>query len=224
MAWDAAAADRAVRDWAGADDAPNAKYGRAFFVKNGDGTNFGDYHLPFATVVDGTLTAVWRGVTAAAAALQGSRGANVEGGDAAKSKIAAYYAKAREKYGDDSIKVPWEGNEAAGETAAFLLAYADCAGTVSREPVEADIVYVWHATFEDDETPSEGCASVYTADEEAMAEFEARLVYWEAYLGEEFEIDGIFTADEVREIEALGGKPSKGTKKDKRLKKNKKTK
>lgn len=218
MAWDAAAADKAVRDWAGADDAPNAKYARAFFVKDGDGSNFGDYHLPFATVADGTLTAVWRGVTAAAAALQGSRGANVEGGDAAKPKIEAYYAKAREKYGDDSIKVPWDGDEAAGESAAFLLAYAECAGTVSRTPVEADIVYAWHSTFEDDETPDEGCAAVYTADEEALDAFVARLAHWETCLSEEF--DGVFTADEIAEIEALGGKPSKGTKKDKRLKGN----
>jgi hypothetical protein len=213
-AWDASAADKAVRAWAGADDAPNAKYGQAFFIKDGDGSQFGDYHLPFATVMGGKLTAVWRGVTAAAAALQGSRGANVEGGDAAKPKIESYYAKARQKYGDDSIKVPWAGNESAGETAAFLLAYADSA--VSRVSPEADIVYAWYSTFEEDgTTPREDCASVYSTDEAAMDEFEARLSYWEAALDPDF--------DELFEMlaEPLGGRPSQGTKKDKRLKGNK---
>src|SRR5262249_44440806 len=162
------------------------KYGRAFFVKSGDGTQFGDYHLPFATVVNGTLTAVWRGVTAAAAALQGSRGANVEGGDAAKPKIAAYYAAARKKYGDDSIKVPWDASEAAGETAAFLLAYAECAGAISREQIEADIQFVHYTTFEEDgETPREDMAAVYTDDEGALEEFEERRAYWEAYFENE---------------------------------------
>jgi hypothetical protein len=121
VAWDSGAADKAVRAWAGADDAPNAKYGRAFFVKDGDGSNFSDFHLPFATVIDGKLTAVWRGVTAAAAALQGARGASVEGGDAAKPKIAAYYAAARKKYGDESITVPWADSESADESATRLV-------------------------------------------------------------------------------------------------------
>lgn len=218
MAWDAAAADKAVRDWAGADDAPNAKYARAFFVKDGDGSQFGDYHLPFATVVNGTLTAVWRGVTAAAAALQGARGANVEGGDAAKSKIAAYYQKAREKYGDDSIKVPWEGDESAGETAAFLLAYAESA--VSTEMPEADLIHCHYLT----EDTEPGAPAVYTVDEEAMDEFETRLAGWESlFAALEFEaLTDEELGDQIDALipEEMGGKPSKGTKKDKRLKGN----
>lgn len=184
-AWDSGAADKRVRDWAGADDAPNAKYGQAFFVKDGDGTQFGDYHLPFADVIDGKLTAVWRGVTAAAAALQGARGANVEGGDAAKPKIASYYAKARSKYGDDSIKVPWDASEAAGETAAFLLAYALFPDVESVE--HAVMLGEFEQMFAEDEVQE----TLGMTDEEADALFEA-----------------------------LGGKPSKGTKKDKRLKGN----
>jgi hypothetical protein len=228
-AWDSGAADKAVRDWAGADDAPNAKYGGAFMVKQGDGTSFGDYKLPFANVVGGKLTAVWRAITAIAAVLQGSRGgANITDAEAsaAKSKVESYYAKARTKYGDDSIKVPWAADESTGETAAFLLAYADCAGTVSREPVEGDIVYAHYEVFEEDgKTPREEMASVYTDDEAAMDEFEARLDYWNAALALDPEPDWALDMQgeiaEIVSVEELGGEPSQGTKKDKRLKKNK---
>lgn len=131
QSWDASAADKAVRTWADAADGPNAKYAKAFFVKGGDGSKFGDYKLGYAQPSNGTLTANWGGVTAVAGVLQGARGgANISPADAAaaKSKVEAYYAKARTQYKDDTIKVPWQADEAANETPAGLLAYAQLGG------------------------------------------------------------------------------------------------
>lgn len=106
-AWDAGAADDRVRAWAGASDAPNAKYGQAFFWKDGDGTNFGDFHLGFADVINGKLTAVPHGVFAAAAAVQGSRGASLPYANAVKGVIGTYYTKMAKVFDDPSITTPW---------------------------------------------------------------------------------------------------------------------
>lgn len=72
----------------------------------------GSYKLPF---VDGDH-AVWKAITAIAAALQGGRGGvAIPEADMAgvKTKVAGYYAKARDKYDDDSIKAPWEASSKA---------------------------------------------------------------------------------------------------------------
>jgi hypothetical protein len=128
--WDAAAADKAVRAWAGAEDAPNAKYATAFFWKDtsdGGADAFGDYKLGFAEPVDGKLTANWGGVTAVAGALQGARG-GVDIPDADKAtirgKVETYYTKAAKAYDDPKITVPWADDKAENESEASLLAYA----------------------------------------------------------------------------------------------------
>jgi len=115
-AWDASAATKRVAAWATSGDSINfSKYGQAFAIK-GDGKTQGSYKLPFADVINGALTAVWSGVTAAAGALQGARG-GVDATDAAKasarSTLAGYYAAARVKFSDPTIKAPWD-NKAAG--------------------------------------------------------------------------------------------------------------
>lgn len=114
--WDASAADKAVRTWAGATDKPNAKYATAFFFKDGDGAKFGDFKLGFAEPVGGKLTANWGGLTAVAGALQGARG-GVEIPDAdkaaIKTKVEGYYAKAAKQYKDDGIKAPWKASDEA---------------------------------------------------------------------------------------------------------------
>lgn len=115
-AWDATAAEGRVREWAGATDGPNSKYGQAFFWVDGTAKeDFTSYKLQFADVVDGKLTAIPRGIFAVAAVLQGSRGGvNIPEGDKAaiKAKVAAYYAKMRTEFNDDSIVAPWEGKSA----------------------------------------------------------------------------------------------------------------
>ena len=103
--WDGAAADKRVRRWADAQDDPNAKYRDAHVCyDNENKDNFGAYKLLIADVVDGKLKAVPRGVMAAAAVMQGSRGgvdlpkADI---DRVKSHLAKYYAKLDET-------APWE--------------------------------------------------------------------------------------------------------------------
>lgn len=110
--WDSSGAEGRVRSWAGATDAPNEKYRRAFFWYDGSAPdNFTSYKLQFADVIDGTLTAIPRGIFAVAAVLQGSRGGvDIPAGDkdAVKSKVSSYYAKMRSKFDDESIVAPWD--------------------------------------------------------------------------------------------------------------------
>ncbi len=111
-AWDADAANARVRSWAGAEDEPNAKYRRAFFWYDGDNAdNFTAYKLQFADVIDGTLTAIPRGIFAVAGVLEGARGgADIPEADQSRirGKVASYYGKMRSKFDDDSIVPPWE--------------------------------------------------------------------------------------------------------------------
>ena len=108
-AWDAAAAEKRVRAWAGG--APNAKYERAFFYyDSANADNLTAYKLQFADVIDGRLVAVPRGIFAVAAVLQGSRGGvNIPESDKAriKGKVATYYSRMRKQFDDPSIVVPW---------------------------------------------------------------------------------------------------------------------
>ncbi|WP_262851971.1 hypothetical protein [Mumia quercus] len=103
-AWDGAAAEKRVRSWADAEDAPNAKYRDAHVWYDGDSPdNFTSYKLLIADVVDGRLKAVPRGVMAAAGVLEGARGGvDIPADDAqrARSHLARYY----EKMGDQP---PW---------------------------------------------------------------------------------------------------------------------
>jgi hypothetical protein len=103
--WDGDAAEKRVRRWAGAEDEPNEKYRDAHvWYDKEKKDNFTAYKLLIADVIGGKLTAVPRGVMAAGAVMQGSRGgvdlpeADV---DRVKSHLAKYYAKM-----DDTA--PWE--------------------------------------------------------------------------------------------------------------------
>jgi phage head maturation protease/predicted transcriptional regulator len=110
-AWDAAAAEGRVRTWAGATDAPNAKYRSAFFWYDSEAAdNFTSYKLQFADVVSDKLTAMPRGIFAVAGVLQGARGgASIPAADqdAIKGKVEAYYAKMRKEFDDDTLVAPW---------------------------------------------------------------------------------------------------------------------
>jgi hypothetical protein len=96
-AWDGDAADKRVREWADAQEEPNEKYREAHvWYDKENKQNFGAYKLLIADVVDGRPTAVPRGVMAAAAVMQGSRGGvDLPEGDIDRVKIhlAKYYAK-----------------------------------------------------------------------------------------------------------------------------------
>lgn len=114
--WDAAAATARVRNWADAQDGPNARYGRAFlWIDSQNSGNFGAYKLPVGDILDGQLRAVPRGVFAAAAVMQGARGGptSIPESDRPRirSHIARYYSKMRSQWGDDSIVPPWESEQ-----------------------------------------------------------------------------------------------------------------
>lgn len=106
--WDGAAAEDRVRKWADAEEGPNDKYRKAHVWYDGDKKdNFTAHKLLIADVVDGKLQAVPRGVMAAGAVMQGSRG----GVDLPKDdipRVKSHLAKYYEKMGDEA---PWERDD-----------------------------------------------------------------------------------------------------------------
>lgn len=129
-AWDASAAEKRVREWSGAQDGPNEKYGRAFLYHDSaeeggedgnDKEEFGDYKFPYADVIDGKLTCVPRAIFAAAARLNGSKIPDADK-KAMRTHIEKYYAKMRKAFDDDNLKAPWERSAAgAYERRTFIL-------------------------------------------------------------------------------------------------------
>jgi hypothetical protein len=103
--WDGTAAEKRVRKWADAEDEPDAKYRDAHVWYDSDKKdNFGAYKLLIADIVNGKLTAVPRGVMAAGAVMQGSRGGvdlPKDDIDRVKSHLAKYYKKMDET-------APWD--------------------------------------------------------------------------------------------------------------------
>lgn len=74
-AWDKAAAEKRIRSWAGAEEAPNAKYRRAFcWYDSANEDNFTAYKLLIADVFNGEPQVVFKAVAAAMAVLNGGRG------------------------------------------------------------------------------------------------------------------------------------------------------
>lgn len=103
--WDGAAAEKRVRKWAGAEDEPNDKYRDAHVWYDADKKqNFTAYKLLVSDVVDGQLKAVPRGVMAAAAVMQGSRG-GVDLPDSDIDRVRSHLAK---YYGKMNETPPWE--------------------------------------------------------------------------------------------------------------------
>jgi len=103
--WDGDAAEKRVRSWAGAQDEPNEKYRDAHIWYDADAKeNFTAYKLLVCDVIDDRLVAVPRGVMAAGAVMQGSRGGvdlPAKDVDRVKSHLAKYYQKM-------SNKAPWD--------------------------------------------------------------------------------------------------------------------
>ena len=104
--WDGDAAEKRVRTFTGATETPNAQYRSVHLWYDADNKdNYTAYKLLFADVVGDRLVAVPRGVMAAAAVMQGSRG-GVDGLSPSdqqriRNHLAKYYAKMDET-------PPWE--------------------------------------------------------------------------------------------------------------------
>ncbi|SDH39867.1 hypothetical protein SAMN05421505_11544 [Sinosporangium album] len=95
--WDGTAAEKHVRQWADAEDEPDAAYRNAHVWYDGDNPeNFGSCKLLIADVIDGRLEAVPRAVMAAGNIMQGARGGidlpqgDIEG---VKKHLARCYSK-----------------------------------------------------------------------------------------------------------------------------------
>lgn len=115
--WDTKAAEGRVRSWADAEDGPNAKYREAFLWYDGDNADkFGAYKLQIADVVDGKLTAVPRGIFAAAAAIQGARG----GVDIPESDVPGVKRNIERYYSRLEQTAPWNQDGAV----SYLLSLA----------------------------------------------------------------------------------------------------
>ena len=103
--WDGDAAEKRVREWAGAEEAPNEKYRDAHVWYDAEKKdNFTAYKLLVADVVDGRLQVIPRGLMAAGNVMQGGRGGvdlPEPDIDRVKSHLAKYYAK----LGDEP---PWD--------------------------------------------------------------------------------------------------------------------
>ena len=103
--WDGSAAEKRVRDWSGADEQPNEAYRDAHvWYDQNKQENFGSYKLLIADIIDDQPVAVPRGVMAAAAVMQGSRGGvdlPTKDIDRVKSHLQKYYKKMGEA-------APWQ--------------------------------------------------------------------------------------------------------------------
>jgi HK97 family phage prohead protease len=139
---------------------------KAYFWRdpNGDPDTKSAYKLPFAERDnDGgpgvaEFHAVWKGVTAAAAALQGSQGGvdlPQADRDAVKSKIEAYYKKAAKQYNDDNIEVPWATKHQAARGDQRVLTGTSTDLRVAGQDVSGDgsfIVSGYAAVYEQETT------------------------------------------------------------------------
>lgn len=123
--WDASAAEKRVRAWAGGEDNMNwNKYRQAFFWYDEESPElFGSYKLGFADIINSRLTAMPRGIFAVAAVIMGARGGvNIPEADmtGVKSHVEKYYAKMRKEFDDEDIIAPWNKSaEGAGEEGAI---------------------------------------------------------------------------------------------------------
>lgn len=101
-AWDAAAALKRVQAWAGGDQ---RKLERAVLFSDGSG-NLTGLKLPFADIINGQLTAVWRGVVAAGQRL-GQAQIPPDQRAGCRRILTGYYTKASRQFNDASITPPW---------------------------------------------------------------------------------------------------------------------
>lgn len=153
MSWDADMAEARVRRWAGAEDAPNERYARAFFwVDDAAPDKFGSYKLQFADVVGEELVAVPRAIFAVAAVIQGGRGGvDIPESDMSELRtvLEEWYERMAREFDDDAIVAPWkktasgadeekaEGEVAAAELLAVIEESADRLLTAVRQLTDA---------------------------------------------------------------------------------------
>jgi hypothetical protein len=103
--WDGSAANKRVREWAGAEDEPNERYRNAFVWYDADQADeFKSYKLQIADVVDGRLQAVPHAIISAGGVIQGARG-GVDLPSDEVGRVKGHLARYYEKMSDTP---PWE--------------------------------------------------------------------------------------------------------------------
>lgn len=132
-AWNASTAIGRVRRWAGGPEKEKiswAKYRRAFFwYDSSNPEDFGSYKLPFADVINGRLTAIPRGIFAAAQRL-GSTQIPAADKEKVKRHIARYYAKMGEK-------PPWQKESFEDQVNDILADMNETAALIAWHLLEA---------------------------------------------------------------------------------------
>lgn len=121
--WDAGEAIKAIKAYASDDDGniDFSKYEKAFFwVVSAADDKQGDYKLPFATVIDGKLQAVWNGVAAAMGALNGAQG-GVDIPDADKEPVYEQIGKYYKKFDKDQPALSKAIKRSVGERVDVIM-------------------------------------------------------------------------------------------------------
>jgi len=130
--WDSTVALNRVRKITNSEEAPSRLYRNAFFwFDEANADNFGAYKLPFADVIDGKLTAIPRGVFAAAAAMRGARG-GVDIPEEDKQRVISHIEKYYKKM---DVESPFE----EGKNFKFISA-DDVQNIKSRRDFESILI------------------------------------------------------------------------------------
>jgi HK97 family phage prohead protease len=146
--WSAGAAKRRIKTWAGGDDVDVKKYSKAFvWVDSENKENLTAYKLPIADVIGGRLTAIPRGVFAAAGAVRGARdGVDIPSADMprVRSHLGRYYKKM-------DLTPPWEQDNRSADFDYEIQEVLDRYGVTLSEPIDTLIQPV---EFTTDSEPS----------------------------------------------------------------------
>lgn len=132
--WNATAAKKRVRDWAGGESVDFDQYKQAFAWRDEeDAKSLSSYKLLFADVIEGELKAVWRGVVEAQAALLGGLG-EVSGIPEPERRsihnlLGVYFEKFQQEQPEyrsyesvNQVLKDYENNNLGGEVTAALVA------------------------------------------------------------------------------------------------------
>lgn len=135
--WDKGEADRRVRAAIGAEDEPNATYGRyhLWFDANNAG-EFGAYKLPFVDIIDGEARAVPAALRNAAARLSQTQGPSAAEKERIQGIIDGYLNELRDNADDE----PQTNSEGDAMKELMLKALADAGIQVNADASDEEVL------------------------------------------------------------------------------------
>jgi hypothetical protein len=111
-AWDADAAEAAIRIWTRAIEQPTIAYAACFFWHDVTAPElFGSYRLPYCDVLGDRITVVPNAIFDAAALLDGARGRTLipnADQEEVKAVVAEWHVRMAIEFEDPAIVTPWE--------------------------------------------------------------------------------------------------------------------